>query len=273
VTFGVRMREGEGRHAARAHRVRRGTGTLYRKLQSLKFLLTRDRRAVLSFLTRDLGVPMSTAERLALLARFTRITNEIRGYHTLVEILTVTEALLERAGRGPLLLVECGTGSGSSTAKLSLAARHAGARLIAFDSFTGIPENDELHHFEDGRELRFAKGAFKGSLSAVEKRIARFGAPERVRLVKGLFHETLPGFAEPIDVALLDVDLASSTRSCLVHLFPRLRPDGVLFSQDGHIRETHEMIADEAFWREEVGVAPPEVHRRGDGKLLELRPR
>ena len=53
--------------------------------------------------------------------------------------------------------------------------------------------------------------------------------------MKGFFDETMPHFSQPVIAAYLDVDLASSTGTCLRYLWPLLVPGGVLFSQDGHL--------------------------------------
>ena len=52
---------------------------------------------------------------------------------------------------------------------------------------------------------------------------------------------------------------------------PRLRPGGVLFSLDGQLRATHEILGDTRFWRDEVGVEPPVVGGLEYEKLLALR--
>jgi len=82
----------------------------------------------------------------------------------------------------------------------------------------------------------------------------------------------MPLFRQPVDVALLDVDLLSSTRTCLQHHFPLVRPGGVLFTQDGHLRAVVDLLASEAFWRDEVGVEPPRIEGLGERKLLAIRP-
>ncbi|MDF1562793.1 MAG: macrocin O-methyltransferase [Deltaproteobacteria bacterium] len=250
--------------------LRRGPGSLYRQGQSLRFLLTRDRREVLDFLRADYPLALSRRARLALLRDFLRTTHALRGYHTLEEMLRVCDRIFRRAGQGEVVVVEAGSGSGSSTAKLSLAVRKVGGRLLVFDTFQGIPENDERHEHLDGRPLVYRKGAFRGRLESVRRHVERFGAPEVCTFHKGLFEETLPGLDAAIDVALLDVDLIASTRVCTRHLFPLLKPGGVLFSQDGHIRATVELFADERFWREDVGVAPPAIPGLGEQKLLEI---
>lgn len=252
--------------------VPRGPGSRYRWVESLRFLATRDREAALRFLARNHRVA-GRAAKLRLLARFVHITNHVRAYHTQAELLEVASAILDRAGKHRLVVVEAGTAKGASTAKLSLALALSGpGDLHVFDSFRGIPENDEVHRHWDGRTIRFRKGAFTGRLAAVKRLVEKHGAPERCHFYKGWFAETLPGFRLSVDVALLDVDLWSSTRDCLVHLMPRLRPTGVIFSQDGHLETVAGRLGDAVFWRDEVGVTPPRIRGLGRSKLLAIEP-
>lgn len=251
----------------------RGPGSLYRKWASLRFLATRDRAEVLRFLT-ACHPAMTRADKFRLVWRFYHTTNHIRAYHAQAELLRVASAIIERAGHGrPLVVVEAGAGKGASTAKLSLALRAAGGgTLHVFDSFRGIPDNDEVHQHLDGRRTRFRKGAFTGRLSGVKRTVARFGAPELCVYHKGWFEETMPQFAEEIDVVLLDVDLWSSTRTCLRYLYPRLRPGGVLFSQDGHLLTIAKELGRSAFWEDQIGVRLPPIRGLGREKLLEISP-
>lgn len=250
--------------------LRRGRGTLYRRIQSLRFLVGRDRRAVLDFLRASYPRALSLAARARVVARFVHVTNHVRAYHSQAQMLAVADAILRRAGQPGLTIVECGSAKGASTAKLSLIAELAGARLIVFDSFRGMPPNQERHEDLDGRPMVFRRGAFHGRLREVQRTVARFGAPEVVEYRKGWFAETLPDFDAAVDVALLDVDLLASTRTCLVHLAPRLRPGGVIFTQDGHLRAVASLLVDDDFWRDEVGMSPPQVAGAGREKFLAL---
>lgn len=250
---------------------RRGRGTLYRKGQSLRFLLGRDRAAIVAFLGANYPVDLTLRERIALVARFVHITNEVRAYHSQQQMLAIADRILRLAGRPGLTVVECGCAKGASTAKLSLVVRRAGGRLVVFDSFRGIPPNDERHEDLLGRPMVFRAGAFRGRLREVQRTVAHFGAPEVVDYRKGWFADTLPEFREPADVVFLDVDLLASTRTCLSELMPRLRPGGSLFTQDGHLRAIRELLGDARFWREEVGIEPPAIPGLGVAKLLEIR--
>jgi O-methyltransferase len=250
----------------------RGPGSLYRRLKSLQLLATRDRAAALAFLFARYPVELSLLERVRLLRRLVQTTDAVRCYHTQVEILAVVDAILGLAGREGLTVVEAGAGKGASTAKLSLATARAGGRLLVFDSFRGLPKNEERHTRLDGSPVVFRAGAFPGRLPAVRRVVERFGAPRVVEFRKGWFEETMPGFAAPVDVALLDVDLLASTRTCLVHLFPRVRSGGVVFTQDGHLKAIVELLSSERFWRKEVGVPVPGIEGLGERKMLAIRP-
>src|SRR5262249_46631947 len=249
-----------------------GTGSLYRRVQSVRFLLGRDRRAVLAFLRATYPVALSWHARVALVARFVGTTNHVRTYHTQAELLRVADRILRLAGRPGLTVVEAGSGKGGGPPQASPVAALPGGPPLGFDSFRGIPPNDEVHRNLWGRRVVFRAGAFRGRLPAVRRTVARFGAPEVCEFRKGWFADTMPALDRPIDVALLDVDLLSSTRTCLVHLVPRLRPGGAVFTQDGHLEAVVGLLRDERFWRDEVGVEPPRIRGLGRRKLLEISP-
>lgn len=246
----------------------RGLGTPYRAWASLKFLATRDRAAVYAFLMADYPFSWPLQSRLRYLGRLLRATQKVRGFHTLAELLTVSDRIFARAGSEGLTVVEAGAGPGGSTVKLSLAVQKAGGRLIVYDSFRGIPDNDERHQNQDGRAVIFKKGAFTGRLGAVRRAVERYGAPEVCEFRKGWFEDTLPAHSEAVHVALLDVDLLSSTQVCLQNLYPKMAPGGVIFSQDGHLVAIQALMRDVQFWAPLGGL--PEVYGLGSDKLLEL---
>lgn len=246
--------------------MRRGPGSLYRRFLTLGYVATRDRAAIRRFL----GVPGERRLRLRVLSRFLAITNHVRGYHTLGEMLRLADAVLVRGRERAPLVVECGVAFGSGTAKLGVAAAAVGGRVLAFDSFRGIPPNDERTCHLDGRPAVFRPGAFRGREAQVRAVLERWSEPV-VELRRGWFEETLDQLgALRIDVAFVDVDLVASSRCCVRAIYPRLSPGGVLFSHDGHLRSTVELFSDPAFWREEVGAAPPPVAGLGRERLLEI---
>src|SRR6185369_11582042 len=111
--------------------------------------------------------------------------------------------------------------------------------------FEGIPENDEPHETTIfGDEARFVAGSYAGRLTEVSDNVARWGELEVCEMRPGWFEDTLPTFRDPIAVGFIDVDLASSTRTCLENLYPRLIPGGVLFSHDGHLPLCIDVLGD-----------------------------
>ncbi len=244
--------------------MKRGPGSVYRRLKSLQLLLTRDRRDIVRFVTSD-RIQLGKRERLALVRRLTRVTNAVRGYHTLGEMLAIATEILSR--QAPTV-VEAGVGPGGSTIKLSIVTKLARGRLFAFDTFQGIPDNDEVHERLDGGRLVFRKGAFRSTLPRVQRKLEALGEPQCTTLVKGRVEATLPELDARIDVAVLDLDLIASTRAAIVAIWPKLAVGAVLISIDGQVRATHELLADAAFWRDEVGCAPPNIEGLWRDKYL-----
>lgn len=171
------------------------------------------------------------------------------------------------------IFVEAGCFKGGSSAKISIAAKSLGRRLVLYDSFEGIPENDEDHErsiFGYSIENWFKKGSFAGGLEEVRGNIAQFGAPEVCEFVKGWFDETLPKLEGNIAGAYIDVDLASSTRTCLKYIYPRLVTGGFLISQDGDFPLVLDVFEDDKFWEEEVGCVKPTIHGLRTSKMLKV---
>ena len=185
-------------------------------------------------------------------------------------MLEVAAAILKFPRDHSGVVLEAGCYKGGSTAKLSLCAALTGRRLVVFDSFEGIPENDEVQQDFTNTKSVFVKGQYAGSLEEVKRNIAEYGDPSVCEFVKGWFCDTLPGFKDPIAVAYLDVDLVSSTRDCLKHLHPHLVQGGTIFSQDGHLSNVIALLTDDTFWRTDVGVARPSMQGLGQRKLVAI---
>jgi O-methyltransferase len=214
---------------------------------------------------------LTVSERLNLVVQAYRTSYALPCPHSEAQIFAFINAILKAPSNLPGCVVEAGCFKGTSTAKFSLAARAAGRQLIVFDSFEGMPVHDERHSTNMfGRPVSFPPGSYCGKLQEVERNLERFGAPEVCRLVKGWFEETMPGFAQPVVAAYIDVDLVSSTRTCLRQLYPLLVPGGVLFSQDGHLPLVVNLLRDEQFWTNDIGCPPPPIYGLGTHKLVRI---
>jgi hypothetical protein len=106
----------------------------------------------------------------------------------------------------------------------------------------------------------------------VKGNVARYGDASRAHFHKGFFSDTMPSFHEPVAAACVNVDLAQSTRDCFKYLWPLLPPGGIIISQDAHFPWIIELLRDDAFWRDELGVAQrPEIPGLGERKFVAVR--
>ena len=214
---------------------------------------------------------MNFVQRRALIGDLYRISNGIKCAHEQHEMLSVIHDILLMDLRGVRgCVVEAGCYKGGSTAKFSLAARQVGRKLFVFDSFEGIPDNEEKHKNNIfGEPVFFPGGSYYGALEEVMANVKNWGAIDVCRFIKGYFEESLPHFTKPIGVVYLDVDLASSTRTCLKYLYPLLMPGGVLYSQDGHLPLVLEVFDDDQLWAE-LGYQKPVIEGFRKKKLLRI---
>ena len=219
------------------------------------------------FLT-NTGLGVSFSQRSMLLKQYYNISSNVDCPHVPEEIFAFEENILTLPNTVQGCVVEAGCFKGGSTAKFNRATKLAKRELVVFDSFEGIPENCEPHA-APGQE-NFSRGSHRGSLEEVKRNVERYGDIEVCRFIKGWFDDTMPTFSEPVAAAYLDVDLVSSTRTCLKYLYPLLQPGGTLFSQDGHLPLIVELFEDPRFWEEEVGSEKPEIMRSRSQKLLRM---
>jgi O-methyltransferase len=230
-----------------------------------------DVRAAIDF-WRDPAVRISRGERTRLLKRMFDIGYNVSCPHTHQEILRFVHPVLTLPPEIEGVIVEAGCYKGGSTSKLSLVADLCGRDLVVFDSFEGIPPNEEAHKKDIyGNSAGFKQGDWKGAQEEVQQNITANGSIKRCRFVKGWFDDTLPHFKEKIAAVYLDVDLVSSTKTCLQYFYPLLQPGGVLCSQDGHLPLVLELFNDSVFWRDVVGVKKPPIEGFGKEKVIRIR--
>ena len=213
------------------------------------------------------------AKRRDVLARMRNVTANVECPHTESQVLAFMIEVIALPSSVEGVIVEAGSFKGGSTAKLSFAAALAGRKLVVFDSFQGLPPNAEPHtesilgHSIEGW---FQEGEFAGTLEEVRSNVENYGVLESCEFRQGWFDETMPQMDMGVCAAYLDVDLASSTRTCLKYLYPRLSPGGLLVSQDGDFPLVIEALRDEAFWEEEVAWPRPPMVGVGRSKIIKI---
>ena len=214
---------------------------------------------------------VSFFQKLSIIKRLYFISCAVECAHIQHEIISFIKAILSIPEHMKGCVVEAGSFKGGSTAKFSIAAKIVDRALVVFDSFEGIPEHDELPDKTlTGDSVSFAKGSYCGTLEEVKANVSRYGQIEVCKFVKGWFDNTLPEFSDPVVAIYLDVDLASSTRTCLKYLYPLLVEGGVLYSQDGHLRQIVDVFNDNKFWEREVGFRKPAIKNLGKERLIKI---
>lgn len=219
----------------------------------------------------DKNFDLPLGERLRLVKRFIDISVHVKSPHTQEEILGFTKEILALPKSDTGVVVEAGCFKGSSTAKFSLAAKFTDKKLMVFDSFRGIPPNDEKHEKNIfGGSAGFREGDYCGTLDEVKQTVQQYGAIDHCVFVEGYFESTMPGFSQPVSAAYIDVDLVSSTRTCIRYLYPLLKEGGAIYSQDGHLPLVIELLDDDEFWAKEIGIPKPRIVGLREKKLIKI---
>ncbi len=189
--------------------------------------------------------------------RFAREGLEI--VHSKLELALVAESILSSDVDGPV--VEFGCYHGLSTAKLSLAAKEAGRRLIVFDSFEGLPEPraDEIDERNASTgSFRWRRHQYRDSLDAVKARVELEGCLEACEFVRGYYDRTLADFNLRPSVVFEDVDLISSMEDVLRACYPRMPSGAVFYSHEAAFPKfVDRFFIDDGFWRQTFQERPP----------------
>lgn len=216
----------------------------------------------------------NASERNQILNHFRYIHKNVECPHNESHILSfVNEMLAQKTGM-PGCFVEAGAFKGGSSSKLSIIAKRLNRKLFIFDSFEGLPPNSEKHiKSTTGYSIEgwFEEKKFFGALAEVKENIEKYGDIHSCEFLKGWFEETMPNFNEKILAAYIDVDLASSTKTCLKYLYPLLVPGGVICSQDGDFPLVIEALEDDTFWENELGINRPKIEGFKKSKIIKIR--
>lgn len=222
--------------------------------------------SLLQFLFKHyLGIPFK--EKLFIIKQMIIISNNVHCPHTHQEMVSVIESILSIPKHINGCIVEAGSYKGGSAAKLSIACNIMNRQLVLFDSFEGIPENDE---FMANGKLYHTPGSWYGTIEEVKNNIKEYGALEVCEFIKGWFDDTIQDFNKPVLLMFLDVNLASSTRICLRYLYPLLVPGGVIYSHDGDLPLVINVYEDNDFWQKEIGYPKPFIEGLRKNKLIRI---
>lgn len=199
---------------------------------------------------------LSPGKKLHVLKRFLAIDWNVGHAHKPSEIAEVCRELAERPARPGECLVEAGCWQGGSSAKFSVVCRLLGYRLRVYDSFQGVEPMTE----DEKKDSYDFSGEYAAPEDLVRRHIEEFGEPGVCSLHAGWFADTLAvtPIPDPVRVAYIDCDVAKGTHEALEGIVPALSDDGVVFSQDFHIRPVRQLLENSATWAS-LGRGIPEI--------------
>jgi macrocin-O-methyltransferase TylF-like protien len=207
--------------------------------------------------------------KLGLLRKMRRNNKAIPSASHFLEHLVIATRILEIPRSITGCVVECGTYKGGSAANLSLVCALAGRQLEVFDSFEGLPipgERDQAHLVLDRSQIHtYKQGDWCGTIDEVRENIARYGNARVVSLHSGYFEDTLPLLDKECVAAFADVDLVSSLKTCLKHLWPLLCQGGYMFTHEARHLEISALFFDQAWWHDNFTCNAPGLIGAGSG--------
>jgi O-methyltransferase len=221
-----------------------------------------ERYVIDDFVRRDYGAAYGVTRgmRAKLLRKMRAVTDNVESATRLLyHVVLAREVLnLPRDTEGDV--VECGVFKGASSASLSLACAATQRKLWICDSFAGLPDG-EAKTTRDYPHLRlqgtYAKGMYAGALQEVRTNVTRYGELGACEFLPGLFADSLQSLPAKVAFAFVDVDLTSSMKDCIRHLWPRLGDQGMIYTDDSCDMEVVRVWFDDAWWQRELGERAP----------------
>lgn len=230
----------------------RGEGmfSLLRKVISRFFFKVRKYYFFFKFIIKN---PKQTIQRYKVFKRFRNIHRSVTCGHSEAELLHIADEILKVPSRVKGDIIECGVWKGGGTCKLSVVARMTGRKLIACDSFEGLPDptgHDRRRVGRNGRVKPYKKGDFTGSIEEVKANLRQFGEIECVEFVKGWFYDTLPKLRNRRAVLIfIDVDLQESIRSCVENLWQILVQECKFFVHEARDALIIKLLNSRSLWK------------------------
>lgn len=247
------------------------SGKLFQRLWG-KLLVVMSAPILLSeFFGRDAGrdYEINFLSKLRLVFRMIRNSRRVTtASHFLEHLIMATEILkVPKTVHG--CVVECGTFKGGSATNLSLVCEMCDRKLEIFDSFEGLPEpghDDREHNLLATETIHsYEQGAYRGTLSEVQRNIATYGRIKSCGFTPGYFDRSLPAFTTPCILVFADVDLTLSLETCLMHLWPLLQDGCCFFTHEAQHMEISALFFDRTWWRSKLNCPAPGLIGAGTG--------
>ena len=188
--------------------------------------------------------------------------------------LHLIKKILELPVNNKNFIVECGAFKGASSVALSIAAKITNRKLIIYDTFEVLPDNESgRSNMREYPHLKikghYEGGMYCGSVEEVTKNLKNFGEYDCCIIRKGFYEKSLLNHSEKIDFLFLDVDLLSSTKECLKYLWKYIIDNGYVFTDDSCDLKVVRIWFDKEWWLDHLKENPPGYIGSGCGINLD----
>src|SRR3989344_5172375 len=129
-------------------------------------------------LENQIRASLPPAKKQNLFKRFNNVRANVECPNTRSHVYSFVKEILTLPKEVKGCVVEAGCFKGGSTAQFSICAKMVELPLYVFDSFQGLPRNDEPHEKSIlGHSIKgwFEEGKFCGTLNEVQQNIAQYG--------------------------------------------------------------------------------------------------
>jgi hypothetical protein len=200
-------------------------------------------------------------DRINIVNRIVKILSKVKSATNLNVHLTLIKKILEiPTDNENSYLVEAGCYYGATSCTMSIGAKILNKKLIIYDSFFGLPDDDE-------KELKvynhlqvkgfYEKGMYAGSREIVENLIKDYGEYHNCLFREGIFENTMPNHLEKICFLFLDVDLKSSTKTAISYLWPFILDNHYVFTDDSCDLGIVKLWFDDNWWNKKFNCSSP----------------
>lgn len=215
------------------------------------------------FIYSDIGKKynLTSKDKIKIVKRIQTALGKVDSATSIDVQIEIGKKILDLEINNANYIVECGCFKGASSVALSIFSKIVDRKLIIYDSFQGLPFDNDKVEKRNYPHLKltgkYTKGMYLATKKEVENNLTFFGERENVILREGFFNESLKNHSEKIDLLFLDVDLVESTKDCLKYLWHHLLNNSYVFTDDACDIDVVSLWFDNKWWRDNLNCEAP----------------
>ena len=215
------------------------------------------------FINSDVGLKynLSSYDKQKIIQRIQITLSKINSATSLEVQIELGKRILQLDPNNKNYIVECGCFKGASSVVLSIFSKITDRKLIIYDSFQGLPADEDKISFRYYPHLKvtgkYDIGMYKGAKEEVITNLKNFGEYDACILREGFFKDSMKTHKEKIDFLFLDVDLLESTKDCIVNLWNFLEDEKYVFSDDACDMDVVSIWFNNEWWQKNLNCDAP----------------